>query len=176
MDVLKVGGTYRSVLVLVDTTADPTVSAWSDDDIFNPVVLVDGVEVDIVVTIARHDTVVGKYLITVPLITVPVGSHVEIFGTVEVNAVAYHWYTEVITVEDLSIAAINADATQTTARTNAATAATQAATAATQATTAATEIGKVHRSATAVAAGAAMRRTAVADSATTLDETVGPTP
>lgn len=59
---------------------------------------------------------------------------------------------------------------------NAATAATEATAAHVDAATAATEVGKVHRSATPVAAGAAMRRTAVADSATTLDETLGPTP
>lgn len=74
------------------------------------------------------------------------------------------------------VAAINADPTQTTARENASIAASQALIAATQATTAATEIGKVHRSATPVAAGAAMRRNAIAATATTLDETVGPTP
>ena len=44
------------------------------------------------------------------------------------------------------------------------------------AATAATEIGKVHRSATAVAAGAAMRRTKAAATSSTLDETVGPVP
>lgn len=41
---------------------------------------------------------------------------------------------------------------------------------------AAAEIQKVHRSATAVAGGAAMRRTASAATSTTLDETLGPTP
>ena len=44
------------------------------------------------------------------------------------------------------------------------------------AATAATEIGKVHRSATPVAAGAAMRRTKAAATSSTLDETVGPVP
>lgn len=82
-------------------------------------------------------------------------------------------------VADAATAATEATAAHVdagVAATQATTAATQATTAATQATTAATEIGKVHRSATAVAAGAAMRRTAVADTATTLDETLGPTP
>jgi hypothetical protein len=81
------------------------------------------------------------------------------------------------------VQAINADATQTTARTNAATAATQsttaatqATTAATQATTAATEIGKVPRLSTAIAAGAAARRNKVAATADTLDETLGAVP
>jgi hypothetical protein len=74
------------------------------------------------------------------------------------------------------VAAINADATQTEARTNASIAASQALTAATQATAAATEIGKVHRSANPVAAGAAMRRSKVAATADTLDETLGAVP
>jgi formylmethanofuran dehydrogenase subunit E-like metal-binding protein len=64
----------------------------------------------------------------------------------------------------------------TTAATQATTAATQATTAATQATAAATEIGKVHRSANPVAAGAAMRRNKVAATADTLDETLGAVP
>jgi hypothetical protein len=67
------------------------------------------------------------------------------------------------------VAAINADPTQITARTNAATAATQA-------TTAATEIGKVPRLSTAIAAGAAARRNKVAATADTLDETLGAVP
>jgi hypothetical protein len=81
------------------------------------------------------------------------------------------------------VAAINADATQTEARSNASLAAaqatiaaTQSTTAATQATLAATEIGKVHRSANPVAAGAAMRRNKVAATSDTLDETLGAVP
>jgi hypothetical protein len=39
-----------------------------------------------------------------------------------------------------------------------------------------TEVGKIHRSSTAVAAGASMRRTKVAATSSTIDETLGPTP
>lgn len=60
------------------------------------------------------------------------------------------------------VAAINADATQTAARNNAA--------------TAATEIGKVPRLSAAIAAGAAARRNKVAATADTLDETLGAVP
>jgi hypothetical protein len=67
------------------------------------------------------------------------------------------------------VTGVNADATQTTARTNAATAATQA-------TTAAAEVVKIHRAASAVTAGGSVRKTRVAATATTLDETLGPTP
>jgi hypothetical protein len=71
------------------------------------------------------------------------------------------------------VAAINADATQTEARTNASIAASQALIAATQATLAATEIGKVPRKLTAIAAGAVATetRTVVSDSVSQLVET-----
>ena len=72
--------------------------------------------------------------------------------------------TIVLAVPDAAavVAAINADATQTTARANAA--------------TAATEVGKIPRASTAIAAGDPARRTKVAATETTLDESLGAVP
>jgi hypothetical protein len=66
------------------------------------------------------------------------------------------------------VAAINADATQTEARTNASIAASQALIAATQATAAATEIGKVPRAAVAMNGGDDFALNAVTDTTTKL--------
>jgi hypothetical protein len=109
-----------------------------------------------------------------------IAEHLQDKARSHIGALLWRLQTRVTTTPantlDVAIMGIGDERLAIAGVVDASTTGTNAATAAAQATIAATEIGKVHRSANPVAAGAAMRRNKVAATADTLDETLGAVP